>query len=74
MTARAVLTLRQIDAEVRAAAAGKASLDDVAQRLAREGGEITLARFQKTVEDVAGRPVKGLERAALMKPLPARAQ
>jgi hypothetical protein len=74
VTARAVLTLQRVDAEVRAATSGKASLDDVARRLARAGGEITLAGFQKAVEDVAGRPVKALEHAQLTKPSPAPAQ
>jgi hypothetical protein len=74
VTARAVLTLRQVDAEVRAATSGKASLDDVARRLARDGGEITLAGLQKAVEDVAGRPAKALERTRLTQPDPAPAQ
>jgi predicted metalloprotease with PDZ domain len=74
VTARAVLTLRKADAEIRAATSGKASLDDVARQLARAGGEITLARFQKVAEEAAGRPVQALERAELTTPGPARAQ
>jgi hypothetical protein len=72
VTARAVLTLRQVDGQIRAATSGKASLDDAARRLASEGGEISLARLQQTVQEIAGRPVKALERAELARPSPAR--
>lgn len=67
VTARAVLTLRDVDAELRGATAGKANLDDVARRLAKEGGEVTLTKFQQLAAKVAGRPLRTLERAALMK-------
>ena len=67
VTARAVLTLKDVDAELRAVTGGKANLDNVARRLAAQGGVVTLQRFQKLAEDIAGRPLRTLERAALMK-------
>jgi hypothetical protein len=68
-TARAVIVLRAVDAEIRSATAGKASLDDVARKLASEGGTVSLARLQKTAQAVAGRPLHSLERAQLTKPI-----
>lgn len=67
VTARAVLTLKQVDAEVRAATRGKASLDDIARQLAHEGGEVSLQRFQQIAQNVAGRRIDTLERAQLTK-------
>lgn len=66
-TARAVLTLIAIDREIRAQTAGKRSLDDLARLLAKRGGTISLDRFQKAGAQIAGRPLKTLERAALQK-------
>jgi predicted metalloprotease with PDZ domain len=70
-TARAVLTMKELDREIRDASAGKASLDDVARRLAKERGKVTLDRLQKLAAETAGRPSKVLERDQLMKPLAA---
>jgi predicted metalloprotease with PDZ domain len=67
VTARAVLTLKEVDAELREITQGKANLDDVARRLAAEGGVVTLQRFQKLAADIAGRPLRTLDRAALTK-------
>jgi predicted metalloprotease with PDZ domain len=66
-TARAVLTLRQVDEELRSATHGRKSLDDVTRRLAAARGEVTLARLQKIAQEVAGRPLRALERDQLMK-------
>lgn len=67
-TARAVLVMRALDTEIRQATRGKASLDDVARRLAEERGTITLARMQEAAEAVAGGPLRSLERQRLMQP------
>ncbi|HEY7638949.1 MAG TPA: hypothetical protein VH814_04420 [Steroidobacteraceae bacterium] len=68
-TARAVLALRSVDAEIRIATAGKATLDDVARKLAAEGGTVSLVRLQKAAQEVAGRPLRSLERERLAKPI-----
>jgi predicted metalloprotease with PDZ domain len=70
-TARAVLTLRRVDEELRAATHGKKSLDDVTRRLAGARGEVTLAGLQKIAQEVAGRPLRTLERDQLMNTAPA---
>ena len=75
-TARAVLALLAADAEIRGVTAGKASLDDVARKLASERGMVSLVRLQKAAQEVAGRPLRSLERDQLSKlasaPTPAR--
>jgi hypothetical protein len=68
-TARAVIVLRAADAEIRSATAGKASLDDVARKLASEHGTVSLVRLQKTAQEVAGRTLQSLEREQLSKPI-----
>jgi predicted metalloprotease with PDZ domain len=68
-TARAVMALRAADAEIRSATGGKASLDDVARKLASEGGTVSLVRLQKVAQEVAGRPLHSLERERLSKPI-----
>lgn len=73
-TARAVMTFRDVDAEIRRASGGKASLDDLARRLAQEEDDVSLERLQKLAAEVAGRPLASLERARLMKPVAARAE
>jgi predicted metalloprotease with PDZ domain len=67
-TARAVLALRAADAEIRSVTAGKATLDDVARKLADERGTVSLVRLQKAAQEVAGRPLRALERDQLTKP------
>jgi predicted metalloprotease with PDZ domain len=66
-TARAVVALREVDAEIRRVTAGRASLDNVATALARDRGEVSLARLQAEAQKVAGRKLKSLERAQLSK-------
>jgi predicted metalloprotease with PDZ domain len=68
-TARAVLAMRAVDAEIRSATQGKASLDDVARKLASEHGTVSLVRLQKTAQEIAGRPLHSLEREQLSKPI-----
>jgi hypothetical protein len=70
-TARAVFTMQEIDKEIRTASGGKASLDDVARRLAKERGKVSLERLQGLTTEIAGRPLRALERDRLMKPLAA---
>jgi predicted metalloprotease with PDZ domain len=67
-TARAVIALRAVDAEIRSATHGKASIDDVAGKLATERGTVSLLRLQKAAEEVAGRPLRSLDREQLAKP------
>lgn len=64
-TARAVVTFRAVDAEIRSLTSGKASLDDVARRLAAERGTVSLERLQKVAQDVAGKPLRSLQREQL---------
>lgn len=71
-TARAVLAMRAADAEIRSASGGKASLDDVARKLASERGTVSLVRLQKAAQEVAGRPLHSLEREQLSKPIAGR--
>lgn len=71
-TARAVMALRAADAEIRGATSGKASLDDVARKLASEGGTVSLVRLQKAAQEVAGRPLHSLDREQLAKPIAGR--
>ena len=70
-TARAVIALHAADAEIRTATAGKASLDDVARKLASERGTVSLVRLQQVAQEVAGRPLRSLEREQLSKPISA---
>jgi hypothetical protein len=69
-TARAVIVLKAVDAEIRRLTGNKASLDDVARRLAKERGEVSLERLQKAAENVAGRPLDSLKRQRLLEPIP----
>jgi predicted metalloprotease with PDZ domain len=66
-TARAVLVFLSVDEEIRKRTKGKRSLDDVARALAKGGGEVSLARLQKTAAEVVGEKVAALERSALLK-------
>lgn len=65
VTARAVVTLKAADEEIRAASAGRASLDDVARDLAKEHAEVTLRLLQELAAKYAGRPVRALDRTKL---------
>lgn len=64
-TARAVIALREVDAEIRKLSAGRASLDEVAAALARERGEVNLERLQTQARKVAGRELDSLQRRRL---------
>lgn len=65
-TARAVIALKAVDDEIRAATGGKASLDDVARDLAATPQRaVGLERLQSVAARVAGKPVQALERRRL---------
>jgi predicted metalloprotease with PDZ domain len=70
-TARAVLVFRSVDAEIRAVSGGQRSLDDVARKLAQERGEVDLTRLQQLAQQIAGRPLRSLQREQLTKPIAA---
>ncbi len=67
-TARAVTVLMAADAEIRAATAGRASLDEVARSMAAQRGEVSLALLQSSAAKVAGKPLRSLERSRLQPP------
>lgn len=60
ITARAVLLLLDVDAEIRKVSAGKRNLDDVTRRLMRER-KVSTAEFIKIAEKVAGGKLKSLD-------------
>jgi predicted metalloprotease with PDZ domain len=66
-TARAVLVFVAVDQEIREKTQGKKSLDDVARALAKDGGEISLDRLQKTAAEIAGGSLRSLQREQLRK-------
>lgn len=68
-TARAVLVFQQADVEIRSLTGGAASLDDVARKLAADRGEVSLTQLQEIAQQVAGKPLRSLQRERLMKPL-----
>jgi predicted metalloprotease with PDZ domain len=67
-TARAAIALRAADIEIKQASNGRASLDDVAAKLAKRGGEVTLALLQSVGRETAGKEVQALSRSRLMTP------
>jgi len=68
-TARAAIALRAADLEIRKVTENRATLDDVARKLAARGGEVSLEMLQTTAREVAGREVQALERERLAAPL-----
>jgi hypothetical protein len=60
-TARAVTVLRSLDAELREATGGDASLDDIAQALSERGERISLTVLRSEAERLAGRPMRSLD-------------
>ena len=63
-TARAVLALRAADAEIRSATGGKASLDDVARKLASERGTVVWCACRRPRrKSPAGRWIAGARAA-----------
>ncbi|MBL8265525.1 hypothetical protein [Steroidobacter sp.] len=70
-TARAVLVFQEVDTEIRGATGNAASLDDVARKLAAKRGEISLIELQEIAQQVAGKPLRSLQRERLTKPVAA---
>ena len=68
-TARAVIALKAADDEIRNLTGKKASLDDVARALATQRGEVSLQRLQAAAQQVAGQPLRSLDRKTLSMPL-----
>lgn len=64
-TARAATTFAALDAEIRAATRDKSNLDDVARALASKRGRVSLEILQDAAQNVAGRPLKTLDRKTL---------
>lgn len=62
VTAKAVITLKAVDDEIRALTANRRSLDDVAARLANAPHPITLDDLRTIARDVAGRELDALAR------------
>lgn len=60
-TARGVMVMRELDLELREASGGEHSLDDVARRLSRENGAVSLERLRSVAEELAGRPLASLK-------------
>jgi predicted metalloprotease with PDZ domain len=54
-----------VDAEIRKATDGRASLDDVADALSRDRGEVNLEMLQNAARKAAGQEVQSLRRAHL---------
>ncbi|HEY4367382.1 MAG TPA: hypothetical protein VGN07_09145 [Steroidobacteraceae bacterium] len=65
VTARAVMTLKAADEEIRKLSDGRASLDDVARDLANQHEEVSLGLLQTLAAKHAGQPLKSLERGKL---------
>jgi hypothetical protein len=70
-TARAVLVFQNVDAEIRKLTDNKASIDDVARKLAAERGEVSLTHLQQVAQQVAGKPLQSLQREHLSQPISA---
>ena len=64
-TARAVIALREVDAEIRTVTGGRASLDDLAAALAQERGQVSLELLQGHARKIAGRELVSLQRERL---------
>lgn len=64
VTARAVLVMRAVDAQIRKGSDRKHSLDDLVRELAGNG-EIGYERFRALAEELAGGPVKALKPSRL---------
>ncbi len=62
VTAKAVITLKAVDEEIRALTANRRNLDDVAARLANTPHPVTLDDLRTIAKDVAGRELDALAR------------
>ena len=64
-TALAVTIMAELDAEIRKASGGRASLDDVLQALGRHSGRISVGEFREIATKIAGSTLKSLRPARL---------
>jgi hypothetical protein len=64
-TARAVIAFREVDAEIRKLSDDRASLDDLADSLSRDRGEVSLELLQSEAQKIAGRELDSLQRQHL---------
>lgn len=64
-TALAVTVMAELDAEIRKASGGRASLDDVLQALARHAGKLSVDEFRQVATEVAGTALKSLRPSRL---------
>lgn len=70
-TARAVFVFQSVDEEIRRLTNNAASLDDVARKLAAERGEVSLTHLQQVAQQIAGKPLRSLQREYLSQPISA---
>jgi len=59
-TARGVVVMRALDAELRSRSKGRYSLDDVARQLAEDGRPVTIERMRDVAEHLAGGPLDSI--------------
>jgi len=59
-TAKGVTVMRELDTELRERSGGKASLDDVARRLAEDGSPVTTQLLRDIAEQLAGAPLESI--------------
>jgi len=59
-TARGVLVMRELDAELRERSGGRHSLDDVARQLAEDGEPVSVHRLRQISEKLVGAPLECL--------------
>lgn len=64
-TALAVTVMAELDAEIRKATGGRATLDDVLQALGRHSGKISISEFREIATEIAGATLKSLRPARL---------
>lgn len=65
-TARGVMVMRALDAELRRRSKNRYSLDDVARTLAEEGEPVSIERLRDISAKLAGGPLKALDDEKLM--------
>jgi predicted metalloprotease with PDZ domain len=59
-TAKGVTVMRELDTELRERSGGKASLDDVARRLAEDGSPVTTQLLRDIAGQLAGAPLESI--------------
>jgi len=59
-TAKGVIVMRELDAELRARSGGKVSLDDVARQLAEDGEPVSVERLREITARLVGAPLQSI--------------